>query len=535
MRANYLNLAQKSPLTSEVIRCAQVPLEVPISAIIAEVEALPSYWMAHLNTAHYTGDWTVLSLRAPGGNADFIAGGSMGEAPYADTPFMEQTPRIRELMHSLPFTPKGVRLLRLSPGSHIKEHRDHDLAFEQGEVRLHFPVLTHPDVVFVVDGERVPMKAGECWYINANLTHSVSNPGPVERIHLVVDGPVTKSLQDLFLRAEKKYSTVTTPIGENEAIIRELRLMNTPVSLRLAEEMEAARAKKPDHWYPTALDDAQYCQWTDLQDLPFTDPFFHETLNRAAAFNQRPFKVLSDLSFLSEWTVPHVLPSAFIFHVSRCGSTLITQLLGLDPRNITLAEVPFLDQLLRAGHSISGALRLYGQRRSGNEKKLFVKADSWHVCFYRQLREWFPEVPFFLLYRSPEEVLHSHRKRRGMQSVPGIVDLWDGNPPVSDNLDDYMTKVLSVYFQCFLDIATLDKNAHLVNYAEGIPRIVEKIAFLTNTPLTPDLRARMEERSGYHAKFPDQKFSEIPGAGFPSEMMAPLHELYARLEALRLP
>ncbi len=522
-------------MTSEVIRCAQVPVQVPIEAIMAEVSALPSYWKAHLNTAHYMGDWTVLSLRAPGGNADFIAGDSMGEAPYADTPLMEQTPGIKELMDSLPFTPKGVRLLRLSPGSHIKEHRDQDLAFEQGEVRLHFPILTHPEVAFVVDGERISMRAGECWYINANLPHSVSNPGPGERIHLVVDGPVTESLRGWFERAEKRYSTVAGPAGEEEAIIRQLRLMNTVTSLKLADEMEAALAKKPDHWYPTALVDEHNCEWMDLQDLPFTDPFFHETLSRA---KQKPCKVLSTLSFLSEWAVPHVPPSAFIFHVSRCGSTLITQLLGLDPLNITLAEVPFLDQLLRAGRSIRDALHFYGQRRGGNEKKLFIKTDSWHICFYSQLREWYPEVPFFLLYRSPEEVLHSHQKRRGMQSVPGIVEpsiLWGEDPPVADNLDAYMAKVLGVYFRRFLDIAASDKNAYLVNYAEGIPQIVEKIAFLTNTEITPTLRARMQERSGYHAKFPDQRFSEIPGDGFPSEMMAPLHELYARLEALRLP
>jgi hypothetical protein len=31
------------------------------------------------------------------------------------------------------------------------------------------------------------MGGGECWYINANLPHSVSNLGGTDRIHLVMD------------------------------------------------------------------------------------------------------------------------------------------------------------------------------------------------------------------------------------------------------------------------------------------------------------------------------------------------------------
>src|SRR6202012_5996296 len=119
---------------------------------------------------------------------------------------------------------------------------------------------------------------------------------------------------------------------------------------------------------------------------------------------------------------------------SRCGSTLITQLLGLDPNHVTLSEVPFIDELLRArglpdiSAAVKAALVCYGQNRTGVEQRLFVKTDSWHLSFYRELREWFPGIPVVLLYRSPDEVLYSQRKRRGIHAVPGIIasDLLGG-------------------------------------------------------------------------------------------------------------
>jgi hypothetical protein len=41
---------------------------------------------------------------------------------------------------------QAVRLMRLAPGSLIKEHRDHDLSFEQGTVRIHIALPMTPSI-----------------------------------------------------------------------------------------------------------------------------------------------------------------------------------------------------------------------------------------------------------------------------------------------------------------------------------------------------------------------------------------------------
>ena len=84
----------------------------------------------------------------------------------------------------------------------VKEHCDYNLGFEDGEVRLHIPVLTNPAVEFVLDGKRITMNPGEVWYHNFNLPHRVANHGPTDRIHLVMDCFLNGWLCDLILSAE---------------------------------------------------------------------------------------------------------------------------------------------------------------------------------------------------------------------------------------------------------------------------------------------------------------------------------------------
>jgi hypothetical protein len=81
----------------------------------------------------------------------------------------------------------SVRLLRLGPGSIIKEHVDHSLSLEDGEARLHVPVQTNTDIEFWLNNKLIPLKAGETWCLNVNLPHRVVNNSAEYRVHLVID------------------------------------------------------------------------------------------------------------------------------------------------------------------------------------------------------------------------------------------------------------------------------------------------------------------------------------------------------------
>ena len=222
-----------------MIRYAQLSMPVDIASIQQEVMALTAPWNLHFNKMHYEGEWTVLPLRVPGGDSNRIVPDNIHEEEVVDTPQMKACPSVQKLVAGFECTILSVRLLKLKTGAIIKPHRDHELSFENGEARLHFPVFTNDGVEFYIEDELLRMREGQCWYINANLPHSVVNKGDTDRIHLVIDCKVNDWLTALFDTAEKKYVPAEVLREETLKVIESLRLMGTETGERLARELEA--------------------------------------------------------------------------------------------------------------------------------------------------------------------------------------------------------------------------------------------------------------------------------------------------------
>jgi hypothetical protein len=318
--------------------------------------------------------------------------------------------------------------------------------------------------------------------------------------------------------------------------------------------MEPSLALK--NWIPIRIaKDAPelLCEWLFTGEKEFTEPFFDETIAacRYANSNNRRYKVVSDLNAMAAWAryLTAVPPAAIIFHVSRCGSTLLSQLLAEDKQNIVLSEVPFFDEILRMplqrpdedwsgteGY-LSAAVRFYGQQRNPNQQRLLIKADSWHLHFYEQYRNCFPGVPFFLLYRHPLEVLHSQQKQRGVQSVPGLIEPsvfgFTKEQGSDTNLNRYMSHVLTSYFQKMIHILQNDPLAFSFDYLEGMNTISQQLYARLNLPLEKELAERFEQRCRFHAKRPNQLFEEEQQNKDLASYLEPAFSLYRQLTSLR--
>ena len=311
-----------------------------------------------------------------------------------------------------------------------------------------------------------------------------------------------------------------------------------------------------NHWYPVKLypeNDGLKCKWKYFKGIEFTDPFFNDTMQRAGCLeiNYGQYKPASDLSILSEWAdeINTVEPTLFIFHISRCGSTLLTQSLGLNDQYIVLSEVPFIDDLLKqldidewltnTGFQkiLKAAISLYGRRFNINQKKLFIKTDSWHLYYLLLFRLLYPATPFLLLFRKPDEVLYSQQKKRGMHAVPGLIknSILGINDDTSHiaNFDGHLIKVLESYYTSMIKIAQNDKLTYLVNYNEGIGQIINKIAKIINTDFEEHYEKLINERGRYNAKFPDQLFEKEPVKTEHSDALNKALTLYSELENIR--
>lgn len=174
------------------------------AALAAEVAALPAdAWVKHFVTDNFTGEWSVLPLRAPRGVDHPILQitSHPGVSEWVDTAHLAACPAIRAVLAALPGETTAVRLMRLGAGSQIHEHRDADLSPDQGAIRLHVPIVTNREVDFRVNGAPVTMAPGELWYLRLADPHRVLNRGATPRVHLVIDCAMSEPLGALLRAA----------------------------------------------------------------------------------------------------------------------------------------------------------------------------------------------------------------------------------------------------------------------------------------------------------------------------------------------
>ncbi len=164
-----------------------------------------------------------------------------------------------------------------------------------------------------------------------------------------------------------------------------------------------------------------------VADLPcevFKNPFLTKGIEQYSVSNG-PLK--SQCLFLEEWesrTSPApILPSGFIFHMSRCGSTLLSQMLAELEGHRVVAEPQAVSQylLLTGSGEIEFCPKEFRQlvaqfmpAAKQNQQKVFFKFSSWNIWFLAEILKAFPKVPWVFVGRDPLEVLVSNFKKASL-------------------------------------------------------------------------------------------------------------------------
>lgn len=143
-------------------------------------------------------DWRVLPLRSPDGDPDRTDLGGPGPVDFRPTPWLNHLPYLSENLDAIPAPLNAVRLMALGPGAASQPHRDPKYALERGFVRLHLPIVTHPQAVLVLDGVEHCWPPGQLWFGDFSREHQVRNTGSVPRVHTVIDALLTESLAAWF-------------------------------------------------------------------------------------------------------------------------------------------------------------------------------------------------------------------------------------------------------------------------------------------------------------------------------------------------
>ena len=284
------------------------------------------------------------------------------------------------------------------------------------------------------------------------------------------------------------------------------------------------------NWIPYKLeivDQEVSVLWLDLEDRFIAEPFFDETIleNRICAKNKGRGRLVSqsDIRSLCEWVsqVETCPVTAFIFHVSRCGSTLLSQCLVADKKYVVIPEAPLLDEILQLEEALlpeeisrerffKAVLTFLGQRRLGQEQ-LFIKLDSWHIHQYNLLRDWFSNTPFYFLSREPNAIIQSHEKRKGIHMIPGYLSEKANPVQVAErhyrDFSLFTADVLSSFYKELIRIKS--KNNPLdrfYDYASGMIGLLADFDEHVGTRLS-ETKAALD-RLNRHSKYPDLVFAE---------------------------
>jgi hypothetical protein len=265
--------------------------------------------------------------------------------------------------------------------------------------------------------------------------------------------------------------------------------------------------------------------WFNFQNTGLGQPRFFKEMVEDQVINHRgnrqiiltPIKTLTALQSYA----PGLTPTGFIFHVSRCGSTLLANILSALPQNLVLVEPHLINKILLSssqgvpeppiiGNWLTAVISALGQPLQKVEQNYFIKFSSWNILHLPYIRKFYPEVPYIIVYRDPVEVMVSHlknpggwmRAKRNHWSVARRVQI-----PASDieaiSSEEYCARVLSNFYRAA--IRHTNKRTMVVNYNQISEWLLRQLLAFCGMKATDDEVATMMSRSKFYAKDPQQQ------------------------------
>ncbi|MDB5709330.1 MAG: aspartyl/asparaginyl beta-hydroxylase [Sphingomonas bacterium] len=314
----------------------------------------------------------------------------------------------------------------------------------------------------------------------------------------------------------------------------------------------------PRQWLPTAIvptPQGAAISWTHFAGAPLQESFFESSARTAGCLPiNRLLTKRSTLQSLIDAPVPDdaLMPDGFIFHMSRCGSTLAAQMIAALPGSIVASEAAPIDGAVQLNHQIPGlpldihvrvlraVVAALGRDRAGDGRRYVIKLDAWHIKALPLFRAAFPDTPWVFMYRDPLEVMVSQKRQAGMMAVPGEIqqDTFAANS--EDSVLAHGANVLGQICRAAVD-GMASGGGILINYNEMPDAVAERMLPHFGMAIDAADQAAMQDATRQDVKSKERKF--VPDgadkrAEATPEVLAVVEQYmaapYAELEALRL-
>ena len=255
--------------------------------------------------------------------------------------------------------------------------------------------------------------------------------------------------------------------------------------------------------HPTGL----YFSLREIRPAELQDPFMQETVARIPARESVVRVAREDVGRGTAGTGP----AGIVFHVARCGSTLVSQLLKQHVGLVVYAEpLPVNEILLPPAKwpraEIVAALRSLGAAFERHARKPWVlKLTSWNTLLCDLVAEAFPSSPWVLCLRDPLEIAVSL-----LRQPAGWI--WDEAGPAapfaklidpggaSRSREEYVAHTLGALCEA---ASRLDPaRGSLVDYTSLPSAVWERVAPHFAQQVDATVRARMLHAASMDSKAP---------------------------------
>jgi hypothetical protein len=241
-------------------------------------------------------------------------------------------------------------------------------------------------------------------------------------------------------------------------------------------------------------------RWIHFGNKRLVEPFYSQSVARLRESDNPALEIETPIESLVREGDRNMglLPIGFIFHISRCGSTLICNALKTLEGAQVITEARPITRLFMPCQPADGAsadsqrdeeraqlasslFNVFSCYRTGHAEPIIVKFTSQNSICLSTIRRLWPNVPCLFVIRDPIAVMVSNLKDGGLSRFtqsPKLAYEMSGTStsvPLSDiSVEEFCARVLSRYFNAAL--GEIGPNVRIIDYDDITPQRIYDIA-----------------------------------------------------------
>ncbi len=261
--------------------------------------------------------------------------------------------------------------------------------------------------------------------------------------------------------------------------------------------------------------------WINVRGERFSEPFFHQTVERLRKKSTAPEEIFTEFDAVLQFEnrSTGLRPDGFIFHSSRCGSTLVANALKCLEGSIVVSEASSIDKLVarfitdavddrkkQVLYSVilRGIVQAFGQQHCGDERRFFVKFSCCSTAQLERIQRIWPGVPWIFLYREPIETIVSNLNtipewlvdpdRRVLSTITGVA-VEEINVMSAEEL---CARSIGRFYSAAQQLA--NEKSLLLNYSQlSVSTLLQVLQFFSVSPTRKEIAA-IERTSQRYSK-----------------------------------